>query len=289
VVEENKYVGLLSAAVSDTPGIEHITGLIVKKGGKFSISSLRADSVTQELLDHLKKVGQKTLAIAPEAGSERLRKVVNKRLSLDQITSAVRMIAKTAAFSLRLYFMIGLPTETKEDVEAILDLIKSIKHHLVKESSTRGKIGQLRLSVNCFVPKAFTPFQWFPMEQASTLKEKQKWLKKVLGKEGGVKVSFDVPKWAYVQTLLSIGDRRVGSILLLSHKLNGDWKKAFRSSELNPDFFVCRPKELSETLPWDFIDHGIHKEYLIKEYKLAIKEKESDVCQVGVCDRCGVC
>ncbi len=289
VMEENKYVGLLSAAVSDTPGIEHITGLIVKKGGKFSISSLRADSVTQELLDHLKKVGQRTLAIAPEAGSERLRKVVNKRLSLDQIISAVRMIAKTAAFSLRLYFMMGLPTETKEDVEAILDLIKSIKHHLVKESSTRGKIGQLRLSVNCFVPKAFTPFQWFPMEQVSTLKEKQKWLKKALGKEGGVKVSFDVPKWAYVQTLLSIGDRRVGSILLLSHKLNGDWKKAFRSSELNPDFFVCRPKELSETLPWDFIDHGIHKEYLIKEYKLAIKEQESDVCQVGACDRCGVC
>ncbi len=289
VMEENKYVGLLSAAVSDTPGIEHITGLIVKKGGKFSISSLRADSVTQELLDHLKKVGQRTLAIAPEAGSERLRKVVNKRLSLDQIISAVRMIAKTAAFSLRLYFMMGLPTETKEDVEAILDLIKSIKHHLVKESSTRGKIGQLRLSVNCFVPKAFTPFQWFPMEQVSTLKEKQKWLRKALGKEGGVKVSFDVPKWAYVQTLLSIGDRRVGSILLLSHKLNGDWKKAFRSSELNPDFFVCRPKELSETLPWDFIDHGIHKEYLIKEYKLAIKEQESDVCQVGACDRCGVC
>ncbi|MEE9611777.1 MAG: radical SAM protein, partial [Desulfatiglandales bacterium] len=289
VMEEHKRVGLLSAAASDTPGLENMTGLIVKKGGEFSISSLRADSVTEKLLDHLKKVGQRTLAIAPEAGSDRLRKVVNKHLTRDQIIGAVRMIAQAGDFNLRLYFMIGLPTETKEDAEKILDLVKSIKHHLIKESSTRGKIGQIKLSVSCFVPKPFTPFQWFPMEHVSTLKEKQKGLKKALGREGGVKVSFDVPKWAYIQSLLSLGDRRVGSILLLSHQLEGNWMKAFRYSELNPDFFVYRPKGLDETLPWDFIDHGILKEYLIKEYKLALEGKESDICHVGECDRCGVC
>ncbi len=289
VMEEHDHVGLVSASVSDTPGIAHITGQIVEKGGRFSVSSLRADSLTEKLLDHLRSVGQKSVAIAPEAGSERLRRVVNKQLTQDQIINAVRLIAQKADFTLRLYFLIGLPTETHEDVTQILDLIKTIKHYLIKESRTRGKIGQIKLSVNCFVPKPFTPFQWFSMENVSTLKEKQKWLRKSIGKEGGVKVNFDVPKWAYIQTLFSMGDRRVASLLLSSHKNNGDWTKTFRSSELNPDFFVHRRREPEEILPWDFIDHGIHKAFLIKEYKLALKEKESEVCQVGACDRCGVC
>jgi radical SAM superfamily enzyme YgiQ (UPF0313 family) len=289
LLEETDRVGLLSACVSDTPGIENLTGVIAKKGATFSVSSLRADSITRPLVEHLKHVGQKTLAIAPEAGSERLRKVINKHLRHDQIIHAVRLIAGTGDFGLRLYFLIGLPTETRGDVSEILELVKSIKHHVVKESSTRGKIGQIRLTVNCFVPKPFTPFQWFPLEDVTSLKEKQKWLKKAVVREGGVKVNFDVPKWAYVQTLLSTGDRRVASILKLAHQLDQDWVKAFRFSEVNPDFFVHRPKGLGETLPWDFIDHGIYREHLIKEYELALEGVESDVCDIGACERCGVC
>ncbi len=282
-------VGLLSAAVSDIPGIEKLTSFILKKGGRFSISSLRADSLTQDFLNHLNQSGQKTLAIAPEAGSERLRRVINKHLSRNQIIEAVRLIARTENFAIRFYFLVGLPTETRKDVTEIIDLVKIIKHHMVKESSARGKIGQIRLSVNCFVPKAFTPFQWFPLEQLPTLKEKQKWLKKTLSREGGIKVNFDVPRWAYIQALLSMGDRRVGSMLLKSHKGGGDWKNALRFSDVNPDFFVYRPKGLDEILPWDFIDHGILKEHLIEEYELALKEEESDFCRVGECYRCGVC
>jgi radical SAM family uncharacterized protein len=289
VMEEHDHVGLVSASVSDTPGISQITGQILEKGGRFSVSSLRADSLTEELLDHLRRAGQRSVAIAPEAGSERLRKVVNKQLTQDQIINAVRLIAQKGHFTLRLYFLIGLPTETHEDVTQILDLVKTIKHYLIKESRTRGKIGLIKLSVNCFVPKPFTPFQWFPMENVSSLKEKQKWLRNSVVREGGVKVNFDVPKWAYIQTLLSMGDRRVGSLLLSSYRSNGDWTRTFRSSELNPDFFVHRHREPEEILPWDFIDHGIRKAFLIKEYKLALKEKESQICQVGVCDRCGVC
>jgi radical SAM family uncharacterized protein len=289
VMKNRNRLGLLSAAVSDTPGIEHITGHIVEKGGHFSVSSLRADSLTEPLLRHLKDVGQKTLAIAPEAGSERLRKVINKHLSQDQIIKSSVMIANTGAFDLRLYFLIGLPTETGDDVVEILDLVKSMKHHIIKASRSRGKIGQIRLSVNCFIPKPFTPFQWFPMESVSELKEKQKWLRRVFGREGGVKVNFDVPKWAYVQSLLSTGDRRVSSILMLVHQYEQDWKKAFRHSDLNPDFFVHRPKRLDEILPWDFVDHGIDKDYLIREYKLALKARQSDICHVGECERCGVC
>ena len=202
---------------------------------------------------------------------------------------AATLISETSDFSVRLYFLVGLPTETRSEVEEIVDLVKGIKHHMVKASAERGRIGQIRVSVNCFVPKPFTPFQWFPLDQLSSLKEKQKWIKKALGKEGGIKVNPDIPKWAYVQTLLSMGDRRVGAILHASHKLGGNWTKALRFSDVNPDFFVYRPKGLDEVLPWDFIDNGILKTHLISEYKLALKGEESDVCNVGECFRCGVC
>jgi len=286
---ESNQIGLLSPSVLDTPGIEDILRYINEKGGSFSVSSLRAELLTEEIVEQLRKAGQKSLAIAPEAGSERLRRVINKHLTNEQIINAVRLIAKASDFSLKLYFLVGLPTETKDDVDEIYDFAKVIKHHIVKESRGRGRIGRIRLSINCFVPKAFTPFQWFPMADVAGLKEKQKWLKKTIEKEGGVSVTFDVPKWAYIQTLLSMGDRRAGAILMLAHKHKGDWPTAFRHSEINPDFFVLRPKGVDEVLPWDFIDHGIRKEYLIKEYMLALKEKESDICEVGECDRCGVC
>ena len=282
-LERCNQVGLMGTALSDVPGLENITSLVVQKGGRFSISSLRADAVTSRLLEHLKMAGQRTIAIAPEAGSERLRRVINKHLTRDQIIEAVSLIARTGAFAIRLYFLIGLPGETKEDVAQIVDLVKGIKHHMVKESATRGSIGRIRLSVNCFVPKPFTPFQWFPMEHLSSLKDKQKWLRKRLSKEGGVKVSFDVPRWAYVQALLSLGDRRVGNLLHDAHRLGGDWKKALRSSPVNPDFFVYRPKGLDEVLPWDFIDHGFLKGHLISEYELALKGEESDIYRCGVC------
>jgi radical SAM superfamily enzyme YgiQ (UPF0313 family) len=288
-VEEAGRVGLLSPSVLDTPGIEEICSRITEMGGDFSLSSLRADLLTENMLLQMKKTGQRSLAIAPEAGSERLRRVINKHLTKDQLTEAVRMIARVGDFSIKLYFLIGLPTETREDVAEIVDLVKSMKHNMIKASRTRGSIGLINLSVNCFIPKPFTPFQWFPLEAVESLKEKQKWLKKAFSKEGGVRISFDIPKWAYVQAFLSLGDRRVGSVLMLEHEFKGDWAKAFRHSEINPDFFVRRPKGFEEIFPWDFIDHGIRKEYLIKEYKLALKEEESDICHVGECDRCGVC
>lgn len=288
-LEKGLPLGLMSACVSDVPGIQNITRRIVERGGSFSVSSLRADSLSPSMVAHLWKAGQRGIAIAPEAGSERLRRVINKHLTEEQIIHAVRMIAGTGDFGVKLYFLIGLPTETKEDVEAILSLVKSIKHHMVKESRTRGRIRQIKISVNCFIPKPFTPFQWFPMEDVSGLKEKQRWLKKAFSREGGVKVSFDVPKWAYLQTLLSIGDRRVSSFLLAGDGSRGDCTRSFRNRALNPDFYVYRPKGLDENLPWDFLDHGIRKEHLAREYKLALRAEESETCSVGECRRCGVC
>jgi radical SAM family uncharacterized protein len=284
-----RRVGLLSAAVSDIPGIENITGTIVKSGGDFSVSSLRAETITSGLLKDMRASGQRTIAIAPEAGSERLRRIINKHLSEEQILEAASLISTTYPFNLRLYFLIGLPTETQEDIAGIPALVKKIKHMMVKTSSRRGRIGQIRLSVNCFIPKPFTPFQWFPLEEVNTLREKQRWLKKALVKQGGIQVHFDLPKWAYVQALLSNGDRRVAPIILETHRTRGNWKKAIRSSKMNPDFFVYREKNLDEMLPWDFVDHGLSKKHLAREYSLAIQGRQSEGCRIGECHRCGIC
>ena len=288
-MESSKEVGLISPAVSDVPGVEALMAMIVERGGSFSVSSLRAETLTEGLLDQLKSTGQKTITIAPEAGSERLRRIINKHLTRDQIIETIRMISRTGDFSVRLYFLIGLPSETDDDMGEIVELVKKIKHEMVKESAARGRIGRIKLSVNCFVPKAFTPFQWFPLEDVASLKKKQKWLKKSLAKAGGIQISSDIPKWAYVQALLSMGDRRVSSILLLAHQSGGDWARALKFSDINPDFFVYRPKRIGELLPWDFIDNGISKKHLSKEHYLALKGEESDICHVGECYRCGVC
>lgn len=282
-------VGLLSPSVTETPGIARLMGRIIAKEAGFSVSSLRMDGLTDELLGLLARGGQKRIAMAPEAGSERLRRVINKHLDEGRILEAARRIGGVKGFGVKLYFMVGLPTETGEDCEAIVRLVKKIKHAMVKEAAARGTVGQIRLSVGCFIPKPFTPFQWAPMEAVKTLKERQRAIAGGLRKEGGVLVSFDVPKWAYTQTLLSVGDRRVSRMLLLAHGMGGDWSKAFRSVDTNPDFFVHRPRDLEETLPWDFIDQGVEKGHLRREYAQALLGRETPPCAPGACLRCGAC
>jgi radical SAM superfamily enzyme YgiQ (UPF0313 family) len=289
IVAKNRRLGLISPSVSDIPNIEGLTSYILERGGSFTTSSLRASSLTGGLLVNLTKGEQKTLTIAIETGTDRLRRVINKKLTNREIIDAVIRIARAGFFHLKLYFMIGLPTETREDIRGIVSLVKLIRHHVVKESKGRKRIGRLRLSVNCFIPKPFTPFQWFPMDTVDSLKDKQRLLKRSLSAEGGVTVGVDVPRWAYIQTLLSMGDRRVGRMLLSTHLHGGNWKRTFRSSDMNPDFFVYREKDLDEILPWDFINHGIKKSYLKEEYHLARSATESPACAVGACTRCGVC
>lgn len=285
----SEEVGLVGAALGDLPSLQGLTARIVSRGGRFSLSSLRVDGLSRALLENLEAAGQKTVTVAPEAGSERLRRVINKHLTREEILRAVDLVAETGPFSLRLYFLIGLPTETSEDIRELMALAKAIRHRMVKKGAPRGRVGRIRLSINCFIPKPFTPFQWVPMEEVSSLKEKQKNIRRALSQEGGIQVTIDVPKWAYVQTLLSVGDRRVAPMLLLNHRHAGNWTKAFRFSKTNPDFFVYRPKRPEELLPWDFVDHGIHKTHLLREYALALEGKESEPCRVGLCYRCGVC
>ena len=271
-LSQETRIGLAGTAVSDYKDLLPLCQSIRNHQGGLSLSSLRIDTLTPELVRCLKESEVRQVAIAPEAGSERLRKVLKKGYSEDEILSAVRILVENGLQQMKCYFMIGLPSETDDDVKAILQLSKRIRHQLVSHPEAQKRRWRIVLSVNPFVPKPATPFQWCPLEDVAVLKKKLRTIQKGVQGERGMEMIHDLPKWAYVQALLSRGDRRVGSILVAAHQRKGDWGRALKGTSLNPDFFVYRRRDLDELFPWDFIDHGIPKEKLKQEYLAALKE-----------------
>lgn len=279
-------IGLVGAALSDYPEIGDLCSRIK---GRVSVSSLRADSVSTALIARLAQSGHKTISIAPEAGSERLRKVINKGVTEADILRAADMVFGSGIPNLKLYFILGLPTETQEDVDAVIGLAEKVREVQLKHARPLGRIGRITLSVNSFVPKPFTPFQWEPMEPVEGLNRKQRSLEKAVRKIGNMNLIHDLPKWEYVQALLSRGDRRTGRLIKAAHESDGDWKNAARRLEMDLDFYVTRRRGFSEALPWDFIDIGVRKEYLRNEFERALEGKFTPPCRVGSCKTCGVC
>ncbi len=282
-------IGLLGAAVSDHPGIRELCETVLHEDIRISFSSLRADALSPELIATLRQSKVKTATIAPDAGSQRMRDVINKGITEEQILNASEMLVKSGIPNLKLYFMIGLPTETPDDVEAIVVLCKQIKHRFLKSSRIRKRIGEITVSLNCFVPKPFTPFQWVAMDDMQTLKKKIRKIKDGLKRVANVRVHADVPRWAYIQAMFSRGDRKVAQILTRAHDNQGNWTKTLKTSPLNPDYYVLRERSLNERLPWEFIDHGIDKQFLIREYQRALKGLPSLPCPMQDCTLCGVC
>ena len=279
-------IGLVGAAVSDLPDINKLCGQALEKDTRISFSSLRADALSPELLSTLRQNKVKTATIAPDAGSERMRKVINKGITEEDVLNAAENLVASGIPNLKLYFMIGLPTETMDDVEAIVLLCKQIKHRFLKSSRIRKRIGEITVSLNSFIPKPFTPFQWIAMDEVRSLKKK---IKDGLKRVANVRVHSDIPRWAYIQALLSCGDRKVAQILLLANQNRGNWPKTLKASPVNPDFYVHRERSLDELLPWDFIDHGINKSFLKQEHKRALQGKTSPPCPIESCNICGVC
>jgi len=282
-------IGLVGAAVSDLPEIEELCGQFNDQNIRISFSSLRADRLTPGLLSILKKSNVKTATIAPEVGSERMRRVINKGITeKDVLTAAIRLV-ENGIPNLKLYFMIGLPGETGADIDAIIKLTKQIKHGFLTTSRTRKHIGTITLSLNSFVPKPATPFQWAAMDEVRTLKQKIKKIKNELKKVANLRINSDIPRWAYIQAMFSRGDRRVADILLMAHANKGNWAQTLKTTPVNADFYVLRERDPDEKLPWDFIDHGIKKSYLRQEYQRAKQELTTPGCQVETCRMCGVC
>jgi len=262
-------IGLLGAAVADHPDLTELGRELVAAGRGFSLSSLRLDRVDPELLELLAAGGTRTATFAPETGSERLRRVAGKRIADAQILDAAERAAAAGLRQLKLYFMIGLPSETPEDRAAIPALVRRVRERTLRGRREKTDLVRLAVTLGCFVPKAWTPFQWHPFAGVRPLKEAQSGLIHELHKIPNVTVNHDLPKWSYVQTLLSLGDRRVADILEAA-VLQNDWQKALREARIDPAFFVLREKGCDELLPWDFVDTGQTKSSLRAQFEKAL-------------------
>jgi hypothetical protein len=185
--------------------------------------------------------------------------------------------------------MIGLPTETMQDIEAIIKLCKKVKHVFLQSSRPKRRMGEISVSINAFVPKPHTPFQWAAMDDTRTLKLKQKHIQKALKQVPNIHIHADIPRRAYVQALLSRGDMRVADILEAAHENEGNWPKTLKAAAISADFYVLRPRNFNENFPWDIIDHGFHKSYLLTEYRKAMRGGTTPPCDVQICRQCGVC
>jgi radical SAM superfamily enzyme YgiQ (UPF0313 family) len=265
-------IGLVGTAVSDHPDLLRICQYIVDRNAQAGIGSLRLDRMDEKIVDMLKAGGIETVALAPEAGSQRLRDLLRKGITTDDILQACRMLIEKEMSNLRLYFMVGLPTETDEDIDAIIDLAKKIQHTALSHTEGKRKFRRITLSINQFIPKPRTPLQWCGLADVQDVGKKIKKIVHAFRQDKQVNVIADVPKWNYVQALLSLGDRRVGDILLAVHRLNGNWQRALKDVNINPDFYVYRQKDLDEFLPWDVIEVGVSKRHLINEYRKALNE-----------------
>ncbi len=283
-------IGLVGAAVSDVPEIDALCREAQAQQVRLSFSSLRADCLSEALISALQGSGVKTATIAPDAGSQRLRTVINKGLSETEILDATRSLVAAGIPNLKLYFMVGLPTETGADVQEIISLCRNVKAVFLDASRSVGRIGDITVSIGAFVPKPATPFQWVAMDTVANLRKKLKSVKQELKAVANVRVHADNPQQAFIQALLSRGDRRVSRVLVDAHGNRGNWPQTFKSSALDPSFYVHRVRPETERFPWDYIDHGIERAYLWREYQRALEEKSTPACPTdGDCARCGVC
>lgn len=269
IAKDGKRVGLVGACVSDYPWIGELMKILEEYGVEVSISSLRADSLTEDLVASLKRGGHRTLTMAPEAGTERLRHVIRKAISDEQLYTACHLVRRHGIPNLKCYFMIGLPSETREDVEAIPDLAARLLDRLRVPDPEGHPFGKLTLSISSFVPKPWTPFQWAPFDDPRSLENKLSIIKRGVGRLSNVRVLHENPREASLQALLARGDRRVADFLEISAQLGGDWRKALREWDGDPAFYTSRTRPLEEVFPWDHFDVGVKKAGLIREYQKA--------------------
>ena len=268
--EGEKRIGLVGACVSDYPWIGELLKVVEDNGMELSISSLRADSLTEDLAASLARGGHRTLTIAPEAGTERLRRAIRKAITDAQILAACDLVRAQGIPNLKTYFMIGQPTETDEDVAAIPELARRMLERLRVLDPQGRPFGRLTLSISSFVPKPWTPFQWAPFAGAGALAGKLETIKRGVGGLATVRVLHENPREAALQALLARGDRRVGDFLEAAARVGGDWRRALREWDGDPAFYTTRPRRLDERFPWDHFDVGVKKAGLAREWERAL-------------------
>ena len=277
-------VGLMGAAVSDYPEMKELTEALVRDNVPFSCASLRADTLNLPLVQALAKSGQRTMTVAPEAGSSRMRTSINKGISEEHVYQAMEYAALAGMPNIKLYFMIGLPGESDEDIEEMIALVHRVRNRM----DELGHKGDLVLSVNAFIPKPFTPYQWSPLEDIKVLKKRLKMLQNGFKKDKRIRLLTESLKETVLQSVLSRGGRRLGTILHWAAANRTGLKEAFRFYHIVPEELACREIKTDASLSWDHLDMGVTKEYLLRERENSRTGKFTPGCFEG-CKRCGVC
>jgi radical SAM superfamily enzyme YgiQ (UPF0313 family) len=249
--------GLVSIALCDHPDIEHILRSLKDMGYSISPASLRLDDLTAPIVSLLKESGERTLTIAPETGSDRLRRVINKTVTNDEILDRAELIFASGIENLKLYFMIGLPSETDEDLVAIRDLTLQLRDIMLRHARARGRIGRIVGSVNPLIPKPGTTYQWLPMEAADVVERKMKRLRSLVAGIDNVYFTIKSERHSYYQALLSLGDRRVAPAIEAAERNGGQWRRAVADAGVDGDFYIFRDRAADAVLPWDIIDGGM--------------------------------
>ena len=261
-----RRLGLVGAAVSDYSQLEELLDKLRQMGAELSISSLRMKPLSRIVLREMAKGGARTIALAPEAGSQRLRQVIKKGISEDDILESIGKVGEQGIKQLKLYFMIGLPTETDEDIEEIIKLTLSCKKILDRQQSGC----RIALTISPFVPKAGTPFQWLPMTHPSTLNRRLSLLRNNLAPKG-IKLNCESPAWSQVQGVLARGDVKLAEVLanIEGVSLSG-WRQAVEKCHLDIDFYAHQRWDTNQQLPWAILDSGIKSTYLELELGRAL-------------------
>jgi len=265
-LQYRKRLGLVGPAVSDHPDFEELLSRLQKMEAELSISSLRLKPLPTAILREIAKGGARSIALAPEAGSGRLRQVIRKNISEDDILAAIHQVAEENIRQLKLYFMIGLPTETDEDIQETIKLV--LKCKAILDSRQSGC--RIILSITSFVPKAGTPFQWLPMEVQTILSRRLSWLKKTLRPQG-IEIKAESPAWSQVQGALAKGDSKLAEVLADIEEISlSGWRKTVSKHHQDIDSYLHRKWDTTEILPWAMLESGTRPGRLQLELEKAL-------------------
>ena len=266
-------VGLVSIALCDHPEIDRILARLYEMGYAISPASLRLDDLTESIVRVLKASGERGITIAPETGSDRLRRVINKTVTNAEILDKAELIFASGIENLKLYFMIGLPTETDEDLVAIRDLTLQLRERMLRHARSRGDVGRIVGSVNPLIPKPGTAFQWLPMEDPTIVERKIKRLRSLMADIDNVYFNIKSERHSYYQALLSLGDRRVAPAIEAAERNGQNWRAAVAEVGLDADAYIFRDRTGDAALPWDIIDGGMKAQFFHAEYEKSLREE----------------
>jgi radical SAM superfamily enzyme YgiQ (UPF0313 family) len=283
-------IGLVSTAVCDHPEIDGIVDDLAGLGYEVSVASLRLDDLTPQFVFKLADTGVQGLTLAPECGTDRMRRILNKQFTNDDILDKATWIFENGIQNLKLYYMVGLPWEDHADVEGIVDLTAKIRERMLAVGRGRGRVGRIHPSINPFVPKPGTPYQWLPLEDPKETDRKLQFLRKSFGKMPNVDAICKSARTGATQSVLALGDRRVADALEAAVLQNVDLKRGMKAAGLDPKFYLFRGRGREEVLPWDIVDNGVSKAYYLRELDKSAKELPTAHCpELQGCIKCGVC